>query len=127
MAKQILIIGGPKTGKTTYAKKLAQEHGMPLQHFDSHIHRMGWSELSDAIVGWLDEPGPWIKEGVQGVRGLRKWLRENHGKPPFEIHVLSSPKVVHTKGQAQMHKAHGTILRQVLRQLDIRKTQVKHV
>ena len=110
---KILIIGGPRCGKTTYAHKLSKDLGIPIQHFDDFMRDFEWSELSDKISEWLDEPGPWIKEGVQGVRGLRKWLRQNKNAVGFDVHLLNEPKVHHTKGQAAMHKAHNTILREV--------------
>ncbi len=124
---KILILGGPRTGKTTYAKKLAGELGIPVQHFDSYIRDHEWSELSERISDWLSEPGPWIREGVQGVRGLRKWLKKQKGSPGFEIHILESPKVPHSKGQAHMHKAHGTILKECLGELEQRGFRCKYV
>lgn len=118
---KILIIGGPRCGKTTYSKKLSKEFGIPVQHFDDFISDLSWSDLSEKISEWLNEPGPWIKEGVQGVRGLRKWLRKNKNTIGFEIHVLNNPKVNHSPGQARMHKNHGTILKDVIGELNRRK------
>lgn len=127
MAKKILIIGGPRCGKTTYARKLSKSEGLPIVSFDDFMRDHDWSELSDRIADWLSEPGPWIKEGVQGVRGLRKWLRANPHPPDFEVHVLNDPKIPLSKGQATMHKAHATILKDVERQLKLRKYDVKYI
>ncbi len=119
--KKILIIGGPKGGKTTHARKLSQEHGIPIEHFDYHIGKYQWSELSDKISDWLSEPGPWIMEGVAGVRGLRKWLRKNKREPDFEIIVLNKPHIKLSPGQDRMHKNHTKILNEVMDEIDRRK------
>jgi hypothetical protein len=123
MKRKILVIGGPRCGKTTKALKLCRELHIPIDHFDKYISTYEWSELSEKISDWLDEPGPWIKEGVAGVRGLRKWLRKNKGLPDFEIHILNEPKVNLTPGQARMHKNHSTILQECLDEIEKRKSQ----
>lgn len=119
--RKILIIGGPKCGKTTHARKLSRELGIPLDHFDNYIGRYEWSEMSDKIAEWLDQPGPWIKEGVAGIRGLRKWLRKNARTPDFEIVILNDPHLKHTPGQMRMHKTHGTILKECMQEIENRK------
>jgi len=119
--KKILIIGGPKGGKTTRARQLSLTHGIPIQHFDSYISKYDWSEMSDQIAKWLDDPGPWIKEGVAGSRGLRKWLRKNKKIPDFEIIVLNEPKMKLTQGQDRMHKNHSKILKECMDEIEQRK------
>lgn len=62
---RIFISGSPGAGKTTYAKKLAQEHAVPLFHTDdlwnNQENRMlTHEEISRAIP--LD--GNWIIEGA---------------------------------------------------------------
>lgn len=122
MKRKILIIGGPRSGKTTLANKLRDSLHLPVVHFDSHIKDYEWSELSEKISEWLDDEGPWIKEGVSGVRGLRKWLRKNPEKlPDFEIHIMNEPKVEMTPGQARMHKAHSKILQECMDEIKSRK------
>lgn len=119
--KKILIIGGPKGGKTTRARQLSLTHGIPIQHFDAYISKYDWSEMSDQIAKWLDDPGPWIKEGVAGSRGLRKWLRKNKKIPDFEIIVLNEPKMKLTQGQDRMHKNHSKILKECMDEIEQRK------
>lgn len=119
---RIVILGGPRTGKTTLARDLAQatiaagyrapvpcEPG-PIFHTDDLIH-LGWSEASAAAALWLDEPGPWIIEGVAAVRALRKWRDQHPGAaPPVDrvIH-LYRPHVDLAVGQARMAAGHETV------------------
>lgn len=71
---RILICGGPRTGKTTEGLVLARELGVALRSTDN-LMAMGWSEASLVASTWLDEPGPWVIEGVAVVRAVRKWMR----------------------------------------------------
>lgn len=118
---KILILGGPRGGKTTHARYLSRRLGIPVQHFDDYIKKYDWSEMSDQIAQWLDDPGPWIKEGVAGVRGLRKWLHKNKRNPDFEIIVLNEPRIKLTPGQDRMHKNHSKILKECIDEIDKRK------
>lgn len=112
---RIVILGGPKTGKTTLANTLAAEreraharagttHG-PARHTDDLIP-LGWSEASQAASLWFDEPGPWIIEGVAAVRALRKWREQHPGEPPpvDRVIYLTTPVRTQTAGQAAMGK-----------------------
>lgn len=119
--RRILIIGGPRGGKTTHARDLSRRLGIPVQQFDTYISKYDWSEMSDEIAKWLDDPGPWIKEGVAGVRGLRKWLRKNKRSPDFEIVVLNEPKIQLSQGQKRMHKNHTKILEECMQEIESRK------
>ena len=122
--KKILVIGGPRCGKTTHAKQLGSQYGISVLHLDDHMH-LKWSEVSDAVVVWLDERDPWVMEGVQGVRGLRKWLRAHPDRPlDFEVHLLVAPKVELTKGQQAMYKACKTMFQEILPELEKRGAKV---
>lgn len=116
---RIVILGGPKTGKTTVAEQIWREaeqrharagtsHG-PARHTDDLIH-LGWSEASQAASAWLDETGPWIIEGVAAVRALRKWRDQHPGKrPPVDrVIYLTKPWRGRTPGQEAMAKGHYT-------------------
>lgn len=122
---RICITGGPKTGKTTLAERLFERHDWPhaqpncdgcgqLYHTDDLIH-LGWSEASQAATAWLDEPGPWIIEGVAVVRALRKWRDQHPGEPPPVDRVirLTTPHVELSKGQATMAKGEETVWQEI--------------
>lgn len=122
---KILIIGGPRTGKTTLASELGESDGLPVHHLDDLSDRE-WSTQSDIIADELSHDGPWIKEGVAGVRGLRKWLERNPDKvPDFEVVHLSEPKAEQSAGQAAMHKGHQKIYSEVEREISYRRERGK--
>lgn len=131
---RVCIAGGPRTGKTTLAAKLAanvvmlecascgwpaSEHdcdtpnlapvATPVRHTDDLID-LGWSEASAAAALWFDEPGPWIVEGVAVPRALRKWLAAHpEGKPCDVVHWLEEPMDLRSKGQIAMGKGCETV------------------
>lgn len=118
---RIVILGGPRTGKTTLAHHLAIA-GVPLvatfvatgkppvRSTDDLIH-LGWSEASQAAALWLDAPGPWIIEGVAVVRALRKWRDAHPGeRPPVDRVIrLTTPHVALEGGQIAMMKGEHTV------------------
>ena len=112
---RILIAGGPRTGKTTLAKTLAQELGIPALHADDAIP-LGWSESSAEVARWIALPGPWIIEGVSVPRALRKWLDAHPHARTDEIHCrwLSTPYGALTDGQRAMSKGVQTVWREIL-------------
>lgn len=105
-----LIIGWPRTGKTT----LAQEMGGGRS--TDEVMSMGWSEASEEVSKWLDQPGDFIIEGVALPRALRKWQERNPGeKPPVDkVILLNNPHETLTDGQIAMGKGMDTVMSQVL-------------
>lgn len=108
---RICITGGPRTGKTTMALKLLYD--LPdgqVRHTDDLI-KLGWSEASQHASLWLDEPGPWIIEGVAVSRALRKWRDRNPGLPPpvDEMIYLTDPYEKLSPGQLAMAKGVATV------------------
>lgn len=104
---RVVVAGGPRTGKTTLARqKLAS--GFRVRHADELIATHEWSAASAHVATWLDEPGPWVVEGVTAVRGLRKWLAAHpEGKPCDVVAWLDRPQVARSPGQETM--ARGTL------------------
>lgn len=115
---RLLITGGPGTGKTTLATEIAALDGrrrlctdpqdLCPAGTDGAPVGMTWSGVSEFIAapgGWLDQPGPWVIEGVAVPRALRKWLaREGFDAPPpcDKLIVLTRPFVEQSPGQAAM-------------------------
>lgn len=111
---RIAICGGPRTGKTTLAKRIADVGGHTLVSTDDLIP-LGWSEASQAASDRMDEPGPWIIEGVAMSRALRKWREAHPGEPPpvDKVIRLTTPHVALTKGQAAMAKGEETVWQEI--------------
>lgn len=115
---RIAITGGPRTGKTLLANRmfvgevgpgLHPNHLAP-RHTDDLIN-LGWSGCSAAVAKWLDEPGPWIIEGVAVSRALRKWRDAHPGEPPpvDRVIYLDEPHEALTPGQLTMAKGVETV------------------
>jgi hypothetical protein len=123
---RIVILGGPRTGKTTLSGVLIGPEpefavfGIPVRHSDdliaelAHLGKDAWSEGSRRVTEWLDEPGPWIIEGVALARALRKWREAHPGEPPPVDRVirLTTPHVELSKGQAAMAKGEDHVWRE---------------
>jgi hypothetical protein len=107
--ERVLIIGGPKTGKTTLATQMGGGRST------DEVMDMGWSESSQEVSTWLDNPGPWIIEGVTLPRALRKWRDRNPGQPPpvDKVILLTKPRVPLAKGQAAMSKGVDTVMSEI--------------
>ncbi len=104
---RIVIAGVPRTGKTTLSTRLGVD---TVRHLDDLIATHAWSEASEAASRYFDEPGPWVVEGVQSARALRKWLARNHdGKPCDVVYLMMSPRMALTRGQATMAKGVATV------------------
>lgn len=112
---RICITGGPKTGKTTLANKIADEYGdhtgTTVGHTDDLIATHEWSSASEEVSHWLDAPGPWIIEGVAVSRALRKWRDAHPGQRPTidRLIILSHPWESLSKGQDTMAKGVATV------------------
>jgi hypothetical protein len=122
---QIMIIGAPLCGKSTYAKTL----GLPVfctdpastvreRHSDVTYMPDGisWEAQSKQIINWMLKNGDWCIEGVAAVRALRKWNQLFPGVPPCDKIISFSeahPAMKRTIGQEAMAKGHETIWNEV--------------
>lgn len=122
---RVVIVGGPRAGKTTFAAKLGAELDAPVRHTDDLIPH-GWSESSRLAAEWFDAPGPWIVEGVATVRALRKWLAANPGGAPADIvYVANRARVPLTPQQRIMSDGCVTIWREILPELRRRVRDIR--
>lgn len=120
---KIIIIGGPRSGKSTLAKKLANKINAQryctdpkslVKDIESNVNYLPdgipWGDDSTHIINnWFSKEGDWIIEGVGAVRALRKWAQS---KPPCDKIIFikeSFPGINLSKGQASMHKSISTI------------------
>lgn len=114
MSRRIIIIGGPRVGKSTLSEKLRNELGIETLRCSHDVEHLGWSESSDFASKWFDEPGDWIIEGVQMARALRKWLAANPDKPlDADILTLHHPWETRLPGQESMTKGVFTVFREI--------------
>ena len=68
--KRILVIGSGGSGKTTFARRLAQQTKLPLIHLDALYWRPGWhptpvDEWRTKVATLVGEPA-WIMDGNYG-------------------------------------------------------------
>lgn len=111
---RIAITGGPRTGKTTMAGQIHAETGSPVVHGDDYIG-LGWSQCSAAVADEMRKPGPWVAEGVQVPRALRKMIdADPTAKPCDRLLILSVPHCETTRGQDVMAKGVAAVLAEVV-------------
>lgn len=106
---RIVIIGWPKSGKTTLARTFGT-----FRSTDSVMDR-GWSEASEIVATWFDAPGSWVIEGVAVPRALRKWRDRHRGyKPPVDKVIrLGTLKAPIASGAATMGKGIDTVFAEI--------------
>lgn len=74
---RILVTGPSGSGKTYLADALGLIEDAVVWHTDDAA-KLGWSEASEEVAGWLDRPGPWVIEGMAVPRALRKWRAKSN-------------------------------------------------
>ena len=99
MKERIIIVGGPRRGKSTLARSIAQERhgnaafmphrcGDPLSKVKEPLDSVEYLPEGIPISGddgaaqwvadnWFTLPGPWVCEGWVMARALRRWLASN--------------------------------------------------
>lgn len=121
---RIVIVGGPKTGKTTLAAQLAGVE-TPVFATDDLIGKLEWGEDSAEVASWFGRPGPWIIEGVTTVRALRKWLLGNTGAPCDVVYRLEIPHQPLTSQQQTLHRQIRTQFGQISAELRDRGVTIR--
>lgn len=140
--ERVIIVGGPRRGKSTLAQKLVlgfpqcpHRCGDPLSKVKEPLPGVEYLPEGIPISGddgaaqwvadnWFAKPGPWVCEGWVMARALRRWLSTNYPhaalygatEPPCDrVLVLDRPAFTEElKGQASMHKAVMTVWNQIV-------------
>lgn len=78
--KRIAIVGCPGSGKTTFARQLAQKTGLPILHLDFYYHDSEQDYYSNkeewfARVRGLIKQDLWIMDGNYGSTMLERFKR----------------------------------------------------
>lgn len=124
--QRILIAGGPRTGKTVLSIELGRQLGVTPRSTDELKDVLAWPEISAAVADWFEAPGPWVIEGVQVPRGIRKWLDRHPGGLPCDLVYWSeTPKVEQTPGQRSMAKGVKTVWSEVVDALFARGATIR--
>lgn len=101
--KKIAIVGRPKAGKTTFAKKLAAELGIPLIHTDDLIGQVAFSEADKELLKQVKDLDAYIVEGVQVARMLRTANKDKSWKPDKLFVIENTGEVErHHRGLASL-------------------------
>ena len=101
-----IILGGPRTGKTTRA----QQSRRPVRSLDA-LKDLPWSAQSAEGMRWISQGPDCVIEGTAGERVLRKWLDQHPGQPLRDVEIvrLTRPVAPQTPGQQAMQKGQDTI------------------
>lgn len=116
-----IIIGGPRTGKTTLGRKLAEAAGVPLKSTDELKH-LDWDDVTPIVVQWLLDPNPCVVEGVRAIHALR--VIQDHDLAQFKIVLLLHPQVELTGKQMAMADGILTIYRRIRDRLRVQGADI---
>lgn len=123
---RVIIIGGPRSGKSTLAKRLSLSGAIHyctdpkslvkdvLPNVNYLPEGLNWGDDSQYVIdNWFSKNGNWVIEGVGAIRALRKW--RNNEAPCDKILFIkdSFPGIKLLDGQASMHKSIHTIWNEI--------------
>lgn len=131
LTERYILIGGPRTGKSTYASRLrdlgygvvcadpinrAKDVIPGVEYLPAELgDPQAWSLASEYIATVLmARPGPWVLEGVAMARALRKWLPLHPGELPAEhVVVFAEAMAPQSEGQRRMSVGVASVFAQV--------------
>jgi hypothetical protein len=132
---RVCITGSPRAGKTEASERRAAEMGVTARHTDDarqlveHLpEKERWSAASAVVATWLEDPGPWLIEGVALPRALRKWLQAHAGDSakPCDVLILHEQPVMElTRGQETMRKGIVTVWGEIRAELEARGVEIR--
>lgn len=122
--RKIVIGGGCRCGKTTAAKKMGADLGLPVFHSDDLIG-LGWEKASTVFAETIRREPCGVFEGVAASRALRKLIVDSDAKP-CDVYVrLSEPFEELSSGQAAMNKGEATVFDGIRYELEHRGVDVR--
>lgn len=119
---RIILVGGPRCGKSTLARKLRKQYNIPtfctdplslvkdLEDGVTYLPEgMEWSESSKFVLDrWMSKEGPWCIDGIASVRAIRKAITEGKKDILEGVYILPVLKqyqdAVTKKGQISLLK-----------------------
>ena len=125
---RIVVLGAPRTGKTTYATKLAKDLGVHLASTgkrseqpeglvstDNYLDKGSYADLPDRVIADLRGRESFVLEGTQAARVLRRWLRTAPDEVKLDkvLGFLGRPWVARTPRQEATAKGVRTTLREL--------------
>lgn len=123
--ERIIIAGGPRTGKSTFAKMIAATNGTVARCTDSL--NVGYTESYPIVSEWFNAPGPWVIEGVSVTGALRHFLTYNNGAPADKLFWSPTARVELNPKQIGMTKGIDTIWSQIVAKLQARGVGIHYL
>src|SRR5262245_19550670 len=75
--QRIMIIGGPGTGKSTLARRVAERLGLPVVHLDRHYWSLGW--VAPEAAAWRCR--------VAELAGAEAWVMDGNYSGTFDLRL----------------------------------------
>lgn len=121
---RVAIAGIPNSGMTTLSKEMQMNTGVKVFHTDDIVKKFDWSGASKEVSTWFDK-AEFIIEGSVVPRALRKWMKENTGKPCDKLIWLHEPYEELSQSQKAIAKGCLTVMKEI--RLDLINRGVKIV